>query len=327
MTNTAALLSALREKGARLWVEEGRLKCSAPVGALDGLTREALAARKEEILSFLTQAEELKSLPPAIVPVKPGRSRPPVFFIPGHAGDVFYVLGLARHLSPAQPLLGVRPPGLDDGRPLRSIEALARYEVKQIRRYRPDGPYLLVGHCSGGTIAFEIAQQLIAAGQQVSLLAMIGSPFPTMFRHVPQTLHWLRRSVSHHAKALSSGSLGDRRRYITGKMLQGLQLGAPDPADVVDEHAVNLTAADAARVDARRRVEEATVAACRAYRPRRYAGRIDLFVTRDRWHAPHRWRTVAANVHEHDFREFVDDLIGSHAPALAVSLQQTLDQV
>lgn len=330
MTDAATLLSSLREKGVRLWVDEGSLKISAPVGALDAEIRAELAARKQEILVFLTQAEALKSLPPAIVPVQPGAGRPPLFIVPGHAGDMFYLLGLARHLDPKQPVLGVRPPGLDGGEPLRSIEALARYETEQIRRYRPNGPYLLAGHCSGATLAFEIAQQLTAAGQEVGLLALLGAPFPTMFRAVPQMLFRLER----HAKALRSGSLADRRRYITRKLLQRLRLVPPDRG-LADNYSLRasenpaLAVVDPARLEARLRVEEATVAACAAYQPRHYEGRIDLFVTSDKWHGSHRWRSVADNIHEHDLREFdIDELIlGSRVPVLAAALQETLDQI
>lgn len=331
MTDTATLLSTLREKGVRLWIDGGSLKISAPVGTLDAEMRADLAAQKPEILAFLTEAEALKSLPPAIVPVKPGTGRPPLFVIPGHAGDMFYLLGLARHLDPEQPVLGVQPPGLDGSEPLRSIEALARYETEQIRRYRPDGPYLLAGHCSGGTLAFEIAQRLTEEGQEVGLLAMLGAPFPTMFRRAPQTVFWLHR----HANALNSGSLAERGRYVARKGLQRLGLVPREPDSLDEKYALRardnpaLAVVDPARLEARKRVEEATVAACRTYNPRRYDGRVDLFVTADRWHGPDRWRTVAGHVHEHDLRDFdIDDLIlGSRVPILAASLQETLHQV
>jgi len=330
MTDTATLLSTLREKGVRLWVEQGSLMISAPVGVLDAGMRADLAARKQDVLAFLTEAEALKSLPPAIVPVKPGTGRPPLFIVPGHAGDMFYLLGLARHLDPEQPVLGVRPPGLEGGEPLRSIEALARYETEQIRRYRPHGPYLLAGHCSGATLAFEIAQQLTAAGQEVALLAFLGGPFPTSFRRMPQMLFRLER----HAKALRSGSPADGGRYIARKVLQRLRLAPPD-ADLADNYSLRtsenpaLAVIDPARLEARLRVEAATVAACAAYEPKRYDGRLDLFVTSDKWHASHRWRTVADNVHEHDLREFdIDELIlGSRIAVLAAALQWTLDQI
>ena len=35
MSETATLLTALRERDIKLWVEDNQLKCSAPAGALD----------------------------------------------------------------------------------------------------------------------------------------------------------------------------------------------------------------------------------------------------------------------------------------------------
>ena len=116
------------------------------------------------------------------MPIKPGGRRPPLFIVSGYRGDVFFMLPMSRQLHPEQMLLGVQPPGLDGSEPLSSVEALARFQVEQIRRFRPNGPYLIAGHCSGGTIAFEVAQQLTAAGMKVAFLALIGSPFPSAFR-------------------------------------------------------------------------------------------------------------------------------------------------
>jgi hypothetical protein len=135
MMDTAALLSTLRDRDVRLCTEEGQLKCSAPVGTLDAAMRATLASRKEELLALLRQAEMLKSLPPAIVPIKPEGSRPPVFAVSGHGGDIFCLRALARCLDAEQPVFGVQPPGLDGTEPLTSVEALARYEIEQIRRY------------------------------------------------------------------------------------------------------------------------------------------------------------------------------------------------
>ena len=73
MMDAAALLSTLRARDVRLWIEDTQLKCSAPVGALDAGLREALASRKQEIIVFLRQAEALKSGPASIVPIKPER--------------------------------------------------------------------------------------------------------------------------------------------------------------------------------------------------------------------------------------------------------------
>src|SRR6202012_1387927 len=109
-------------------------------------------------------------------------------------------------------------PGLDGSAPLASVEELARFEIEQIRAYRPKGPYLIAGHCAGGTLAFEVAQQLTAAGHEVGLLALIGSPFPTRFGFLQQRLLCLLQM----AKSLLSCSLRERQRLIARKLRERL---------------------------------------------------------------------------------------------------------
>jgi thioesterase domain-containing protein len=312
--DTATLLSRLRERDVRLWVDEDRLKCSAPTGALDDEMRVMLANRKEEVVAFLRQAEVLKSSPSTIVPIKPDGHRPPIFAVSGHGGDVFSLVTLARHLDKEQPMLGVQPPGLDGTEPLTSVEALARFEIEQIRRYQPHGPYLIAGHCAGGTIAFEVAQQLAAAGQQLALLALVGSPFPTMFRHAQQLLFGLR----HPARALAFGSLAARKSHIMGG-LQGRLRSRQARA--------GLSPAVQAELTAIRRVDSATLAAIRSYKPKLYPRQIDLFVTSDEWHQALKWRAVAATMREHRLGDFeIDDLlVEPHVEMLAASLRSRLN--
>jgi thioesterase domain-containing protein len=313
VSDTASLISKLRELDVRLWVEGDRLRCSAPIDALDSETRRTLASRKEEILAFLRQVTALTSSASTIVPIKREGSRPPIFAVSGHAGDVFCLHALAHHLDRDQPVLGVQPPGLDGREPLDSVEALARFEIEQIRRYRPNGPYLIAGHCAGGTIAFEVAQQLTASGHEVGLLALIGSPFPSSFGLVPRLLLRLR----HLARALTSGSLRERERFIMRKLRQRLR--SPE----------ELAGISPALVAARRRVESATVAAVRGYRPRRYVGQVDLFIAADKWHQSELWRTVAENVREHHLGDFEINelLLGTHVAVLAESLTNRLKSI
>ena len=283
MMDTATLLSKLRERDVKLWIEEGRLKCSAPVGALEPEMRGMLTSRKEEIMAFLRQAEARKNGPAAIVPIKPEGRRSPLFAVSGHGGDV---------------------------EPLRSVEALARYEVEQIRSYRPHGPYLIAGHCAGGTIAFEVAQQLTSAGEEVALVALIGTPYPTMFRQAPQLLLRLRR----HLRALTTGSFAERKGYIVSRLQGRLQKRTA------------LAGVSPAVMAARWRVESATVEAVRNYTPRHYANHIDLFVTRDEWHRSDLWRAVASTAREQSLGYFdIDDLLlGSQVEVLAKLLQDRL---
>ena len=67
--DTATLLSILRNRRVKLWVEGSRLKCSAPMGALDAELRSALANRKEEVIAIL-RADAPTSGPPGTAPIK-----------------------------------------------------------------------------------------------------------------------------------------------------------------------------------------------------------------------------------------------------------------
>ena len=47
-----------------------------------------------------------------------------------------------------------------------------------MRRVQPDGPYQLGGWSFGGLVAYEMAQQLRAAGADVALLALLDTVAP-----------------------------------------------------------------------------------------------------------------------------------------------------
>jgi thioesterase domain-containing protein len=59
----------------------------------------------------------------------------------------------------------------------RTIEAMAASYLTEIRRVQPHGPYFLAGHCFGGRVSFEIAQQLQRDGEHVSFLGLIDTVF------------------------------------------------------------------------------------------------------------------------------------------------------
>jgi amino acid adenylation domain-containing protein len=55
---------------------------------------------------------------------------------------------------------------------LPTIEDLAAHYIKEMRELQSQGPYHLLGHSWGGTIAYEMARQLVEQGQKVDLLAL-----------------------------------------------------------------------------------------------------------------------------------------------------------
>lgn len=123
-----------------------------------------------------------------IVIIQPGRKSIPIFCIHGAGGNVLLYRDLAIQLGPHQTVYGLQSQGMDGTRPiLESIEEMATLYAKAIRETYPEGPYLLLGYCMGGTLSFEVAQQLIRQGQKVELVAMletynwIKEPQPTFF--------------------------------------------------------------------------------------------------------------------------------------------------
>lgn len=110
----------------------------------------------------------------SLVPIQPLGIKPPLFLVHGAEGNVLLYSSLAQCFGTDQPVYGLQSRGLNGGEALEaSIEGVASKYLEEIQSIQPSGPYYLGGYCLGGTIAFEIAQQLKRAGESVALLAML----------------------------------------------------------------------------------------------------------------------------------------------------------
>jgi thioesterase domain-containing protein len=49
--------------------------------------------------------------------------------------------------------------------------------LQSVRAVQPSGPYLIAGYSFGGVLAYELATQLIAAGESVAWLGLLDTPF------------------------------------------------------------------------------------------------------------------------------------------------------
>jgi acyl transferase domain-containing protein/thioesterase domain-containing protein/acyl carrier protein len=113
-----------------------------------------------------------------LVKIRSGKKKP-LFLPPPAGGTVYSYRELAQYLPLEQPVYGIQPQGLDGkNSPLAKIEEIATQYVRLLRAVQPDGPYFLGGASFGGTVAFEMAQQLKALEQEVALIAMIDTPSP-----------------------------------------------------------------------------------------------------------------------------------------------------
>jgi hypothetical protein len=107
---------------------------------------------------------------------EPAAARP-LFLIHPVGGQVYFYLPLTRELCGVAPIYGLQARGVDgEAPPLCTIEELAASYVSAIRTVQPQGPYRLGGSSFGGVVAFEMAQQLAHAAEEVEMLALIDSP-------------------------------------------------------------------------------------------------------------------------------------------------------
>jgi thioesterase domain-containing protein len=111
-----------------------------------------------------------------VVKLQPNGSRQPVIAI--NNTGIFY--GLSKRLGTDQPFtcLQLFDPAERDVPLPKSVEELAAEYVCLIRRVQQTGPYALMGWCVAGALTFETARQLVASGQQVSMLAMVDTWAP-----------------------------------------------------------------------------------------------------------------------------------------------------
>jgi thioesterase domain-containing protein/acyl carrier protein len=155
----------------------------------------------------------------SLVAIQASGSRAPFFCFHGGGGNVLIYRKLAQYLGPDQPFYGLQSQGLDGSSPLLgTIEEMAALYVEEIRGVQPHGPYLLGGYCLGGAIAYEAAQQLHAAGEQVALLAL----FDTMNWRNAMLTSWDRKLLRlqrliFHTAVLFKVDLGAKRKFLKGK--------------------------------------------------------------------------------------------------------------
>ena len=165
-----------------------------------------------------------------LTPIQELGSRPPLFLFPGGVGsdDEFLVYArMGRYLGLDQPFYGLKAPAPDDKVPVHTtVEAMAADYIKEIRTLQSEGPYLLVGECIGGIVAFEVARQLRQQGHEVGLLALLDCTCPA--RGDPLR-YWLRlqtrkimgsgpilfvsRTLA-HLRQLPRAKSGDRWHYL-----------------------------------------------------------------------------------------------------------------
>lgn len=135
------------------------------------------------------------SSPSHLISIQAGSEGSGFFLIHSIAGEFTWSKYLARCLGPRQAVYAFAAPGLNSDAPFFfSLESMASAYLSDMRKVQPSGPYMLGGYSMGGVIAFEMARQLEACGEQVRLLVMIDAFAPDQ-EHTKNIAAWSRNGL------------------------------------------------------------------------------------------------------------------------------------
>ena len=163
----------------------------------------------QQLVRELSQDRTGRAASP-LVAVQPHGTRRPVVFV-AHVHAWMY-RELSDRLGPDQPFYALRPaaPLGELGR-APSLRRLAAEYVEALKAALPQGPYVLGGMSATGVVAFEMAQQLFRAGDEVALLALLdtagqysrwsGSPRWRLLRLNAEAVYFLRKQPGEQLRA------------------------------------------------------------------------------------------------------------------------------
>ena len=260
-------------------------------------------------MAELLHRGESKTFGGRILPIQTTGTKPPLFCVDG--GPFF--VPLAQNLGADQPVYGLR---LEDTTQFSSpyrFEDIAAYHIESLRMAQQKGPYYLGGWCLAGVIAYEMARQLQAQGEEVVLVALFDAANPAYLRRfstaelaVRRTLFWLQKCRLHFDRLRHLGRheaweyLGERVESIR----QNFRL-----AKLRRNYRSSIGKTEALTGDLRG-ANAVVYLAARAYKPGPYTGRVALFRSGVEPLSLHRdttlgWKDMAG-------RLVVDEIPGDH---------------
>ena len=177
-----------------------QLDCALPLATL------FQAPNVRQFAALLSQEQPVSQWS-SLVPIQTSGTKLPLFFHGGSA-DALTWARFSHLLGTERPFYALQRPDLDGSEVTHTtVEELATDCVKEMRMVQPKGPYLVGGHCLGGAVAFEIAQQLQADGEDVESVVLIDAYRPgelpgTVLTQLQSRLQlgvfWLRKNYYYH---------------------------------------------------------------------------------------------------------------------------------
>ena len=147
--------------------------------------------------------------------IQPEGSQLPLFWV--RATPRFRLL--AQKLGLDQPFLGLDIPFADATKlptPYR-IEDIASFLIKAMREVQPHGPYSLAGLCVNAVIAYEMAVQLKAQGEEIALLALLDGHNQAYYKNPLRDGRYTGR-IKYHLSNIVHSNVKGGSAYILNRL-------------------------------------------------------------------------------------------------------------
>ncbi len=156
---------------------ESHFKVELPLA--EAMNAPTVAEQANSIVEYSETGMDQRKANPLVTFRREG-SLPPFFCIHPAGGIVHCYVEMARMLGKDIPFYGMQHPGLDGKTgPYKTYPMMAQLYIEAMREIQPNGPYYIGGWSFGGTLAYEMACQLSAAGEETGMLALFDSPGPS----------------------------------------------------------------------------------------------------------------------------------------------------
>lgn len=194
--------------------------------------------------------------------------------------DTLFVLSrIIPHVGADQPIYGFRPRWVRGGELYANVEEEASEYLAALRAIQPKGPYRLGGYCLSGLVAFEMARQLIGAGEQIDLLALIDTERPSNTRTlVANAWNYWERAQHMGAVVRDLSRRNDPQRSSAAWNTVRRKLQMSPASKVEDPH------------EAFYRAKMSYQSTIREYVPQEYPGRLTLIVNEHLYRSSDRFR-------------------------------------
>jgi len=228
----------------------------------------------EDLANLVRQDTKVSSS--SLVPLQTQGTKPPFFCVHPAGGHVFYYLELSQYLGNDIPFYGLQAQGFNEGEEvLTKVEDMAEFYIKTIREFQPEGPYQIGGWSFGGVVAFEMAQQLVQQGQEVSLLALLDPWVPILLDPSKKIDHLYMRGVL----SRYFGGMFGITNLVTEEELIGLNSEEQIEFIIDKAEKLELFPKEATREQNRRFIDViiGTLKATYTYKRRPYPGKVTVF--------------------------------------------------